>query len=91
MCEVCHNVEKKLLIQAAACNLALLLRALYGAGKPRAAHDRRGALVFAILCLHSMLNALCQAEFALYCDPGSTSLRPRCLSSRSLHASKRAI
>ena len=27
------------LIQAAACNLALLMRALYGAGKPRAAHD----------------------------------------------------
>lgn len=34
------NVHKKLLIQAAACNLALLMRSLYGAGKPRAAHDR---------------------------------------------------
>ena len=34
-----ENVHKKLLIQAAACNLALLMRSLYGAGKPRAAHD----------------------------------------------------
>ncbi len=43
------NVHKKLLIQAAACNLALLMRALYGAGKPRAAHDRTIEAVFAIL------------------------------------------
>jgi len=85
------KVEKKLLIQAAACNLALLLRAFYGAGKPRASHDCRGTLVFAILCLHSMLNALYQAEFALSGDPGPTSLRPRCLASRSLCASKRLI
>lgn len=33
-----NNVQKKLLIQAGACNLALLMRARYGAGKPRAAH-----------------------------------------------------
>jgi hypothetical protein len=31
-----ENVHKKLLIQAAACNLALLMRSIYGAGKPRA-------------------------------------------------------
>ena len=43
------NVHKKLLIQAAACNLALLLRSLYGAGKPRAAHDRVIDAVFAFL------------------------------------------
>jgi transposase len=35
-----ENVHKKFLIQAAACNLALLLRSRYGSGKPRAAHDR---------------------------------------------------
>ena len=29
-----ENVHKKLLIKAAACNLALLMRSLYGAGKP---------------------------------------------------------
>jgi transposase len=54
-----HNVHKKLLIQAAACNLALLMRALYGAGKPKAAHDRRGELVSAILSLYSALTVLC--------------------------------
>jgi len=35
-----ENVHKKLLIQAAACNLALLMRARYGTGKPKAAHDQ---------------------------------------------------
>jgi transposase len=35
-----ENVHKKFLIQAAACNLALLLRSRYGSGKPRADHDR---------------------------------------------------
>ena len=31
--------RKKLLIQAAACNLALLIRSRFGTGKPKAAHD----------------------------------------------------
>ena len=44
-----ENVHKKLLIQAAACNLALLMRNLYGAGKPKAAHDGLRKAVFAIL------------------------------------------
>jgi transposase len=35
-----ENVHKKFLIQAAACNLALLMRSMYGSGKPRAANDR---------------------------------------------------
>src|SRR5579862_6578177 len=35
-----ENVHKKLLIQAAACNLALLMRARFGSDKPRAAHDQ---------------------------------------------------
>jgi transposase len=34
------NVRKKVLLQAAACNLALLMRSLYGAGKPKAANDQ---------------------------------------------------
>ena len=46
------NVHKKLLLQAAACNLALLMRAWYGAGKPKAAHDRRGEFIFATLLLY---------------------------------------
>src|SRR4051795_2432490 len=44
-----ENVHKKLLIQAAACNLALLMRSIYGAGKPRAAHDHSIEAIFAIL------------------------------------------
>jgi len=43
------NVHKKFLIQAAACNLALLMRSMHGAGKPKAAHDRALAAIFAIL------------------------------------------
>src|SRR5262249_8179720 len=41
------NVSKKVLIQAAACNLALLMRSLYGAGKPKAAHDRIQSAILA--------------------------------------------
>jgi transposase len=46
-----ENIHKRLLIQAAACNLALLLRCLYGAGKPRAAHDLKLATNLAFLRL----------------------------------------
>ena len=45
------NVHKKFLIQAAACNLALLMRARYGEGKPRAAYDRAVEALFAILAV----------------------------------------
>jgi transposase len=44
-----ENVHKKLLIQAAACNLALLMRSTYGVGKPRAAHDQAMEAILAIL------------------------------------------
>ena len=44
-----ENVHKKMLIQAAACNLALLMRSFYGTGKPKAAHDQLSHAVFAIL------------------------------------------
>ena len=86
-----RNVHKKLLIQAAACNLALLMRARYGAGKPRAAHDLWGALIFAILGLHLMLGALCQPELTLSGDSSFISLRPRCSSSRRSQALKTVI
>jgi transposase len=46
-----ENVQKKLLLQAVACNLALLLRQKWGAGTPRGLHDRVGGLLFAILRL----------------------------------------
>ena len=52
------NVHKKLLIQAAACNLALLMRSMYGSGKPRAAHDGVIELVVAFLALMKAFDAL---------------------------------
>ncbi len=53
-----ENVHKKFLIQAAACNLALLMRSLYGAGKPRAAHDQVVEAVLAILAFIKALQDL---------------------------------
>ena len=50
------NVHKKFLIQAAACNLALLMRSLYGAGKPKAAYDRAVAAILAILAFIKALE-----------------------------------
>src|SRR5215475_5753449 len=52
------NVHKKLLIQAAACNLALLMRSMYGAGKPRAAHDQAVEVIFAILALIEVISTI---------------------------------
>src|SRR3982751_5276945 len=51
------NVHKKFLLQAAACNLALLMRSLYGAGKPRAAHEGLIELFFELLALMKALDA----------------------------------
>jgi len=50
-----QNVHKKLLIQAAACNLALLMRARFGSGKPRAAHDQ---VVDTILTILAVMKAV---------------------------------
>jgi hypothetical protein len=52
-----ENVHKKLLVQAAACNLALLMRSIYGAGKPRAAHDRSVEAILTILALIRVLES----------------------------------
>jgi transposase len=52
------NVHKKLLIQAAACNLALLMRTLFGAGKPRAAHDRTIEAVLTTLAFMRAIEAV---------------------------------
>src|SRR6267143_2451603 len=43
-----ENVHKKFLIQAAACNLAFLMRSTYGSGQPRAAHDRAAEVILMI-------------------------------------------
>jgi transposase len=86
-----HNVHKKLLIQAAACNLALLMRSLYGAGKPKAAHDRRAGLVSAILRLHSVLTALCRPVLDFSGVQESKQIRPRRDHSKNQRASNRPI
>jgi transposase len=51
-----ENVHKKFLIQAAACNLALLLRLRYGSGKPRAAHDRAAKAILTILIVRTLVD-----------------------------------
>ena len=53
-----HNVQKRLLLQAAACNLALLLRKMMGAGTPRALQDAGARLFFILLRLLSTINAI---------------------------------
>jgi transposase len=53
-----ENVHKKLLIQAAACNLALMLRASHGSGKPKAAHDRGNQLIFACVWFLRVIGSL---------------------------------
>jgi transposase len=71
------NVHKKLLLQAAACNLALLMRSLYGSGKPRAANDRRIRRMLAILRFMSALLA--------FCTPSDSPCEPQLYSSEAFH------
>jgi transposase len=53
-----QNVHKRLLLQAAACNLALLLRKMMGAGTPRALHDMVARLLFILVRLLSTINPI---------------------------------
>jgi transposase len=62
-----ENVHKKFLIQAAACNLALLMRSVYGSGKPRAAHDRVMGAIFTILTVMKALEDIFTASSATFC------------------------
>jgi hypothetical protein len=62
------NVHKKFLIQAAACNLALLMRTMYGAGKPRAAHEGVSELAFASLALMKAFEVLWVPQSASFGD-----------------------
>jgi transposase len=68
------NVHKKFLIQAAACNLALLMRSTYGSGKPRAAHDWA---VDAILTILAVIKAVEDvfAVWSVYSHGGVRVLR----------------
>ena len=59
-----ENVHKKLLVQAVACNLTLLMRSIYGAGKPRAAHDQSVEAILAILAVIRVLESVRDAWWA---------------------------
>jgi transposase len=66
-----ENVHKKFLIQAAACNLALLMRSTYGSGKPRAAHD---AAIEAILTILAVMRAL-EGRFSVWSIASAEGVR----------------
>ena len=51
------NVQKKLLLQAAACNLALILRQMLGAGTPRALRDRLADLFLLFFWMMALAKA----------------------------------
>jgi hypothetical protein len=53
-----RNVQKRLLLQAAACNLALLLRKMIGAGTPRALHEVVTNLPFVLMRLISATHEM---------------------------------
>jgi transposase len=64
-----ENVHKKFLIQAAACNLALLMRSTFGSGKPRAAHDRAAEAILMILAvIEAVKTSLLSASAFFYSD-----------------------
>jgi len=78
-----ENVHKKFLIQAAACNLALLMRSMYGSGKPRAAHN---AVIEAILTILAVMRAL-EGRFSVQSVDSDEGGRVFCRSERVLRFS----
>jgi hypothetical protein len=71
-----ENVHKRLLLQAAACNLALLMRSLYGTGKPRAASDRKIKCILAVLQFSARSIDLLRATLApLHREPSDFNLQ----------------
>jgi transposase len=85
-----ENIHKRLLIQAAACNLALLLRSLHGAGKPRAAHDLRSATNLAFLRLTIALFGMGYVDLASPLIPSTNSCYHSFYGERTRCSSKRA-
>jgi transposase len=71
------NVHKKFLIQAAACNLALLMRSMYGSGKPRASHDSAIGLLFAFLAVMTAFDALWEPQTANFGDRDGLLCHPK--------------
>jgi transposase len=65
-----ENVHKKFLIQAAACNLALLMRSTFGSGKPRAAHDRAAEAILMILAVIEAVEDIFSSASAFFHSNG---------------------
>jgi transposase len=57
-----EEVAKRILLQAAACNIALILRTLTGAGTPRASAEARRLLVWAFYSLLEAINAIADMQ-----------------------------
>lgn len=57
-----ENALKRLLLHAAGLNLSLLMRALYGVGKPRALQGLRAALRAVLVAILTLLWRLCGAR-----------------------------
>src|ERR1700685_3143082 len=64
------NVHKKVLIKAAACNLALLMRSTFGSGKPRAAHDRAAEAILMILAVMEAVEDIFSSASACFHSNG---------------------
>src|SRR5262249_59760806 len=52
------NVTKRYVVQVAGYNLGVLMRKLFGVGKPKALQGARGLLVGAILCWYWLATSL---------------------------------
>jgi len=66
------NVAKRVLLQAAAFNLALILRSISGAGTPRGLADLKRKLFCALLRILGALSALCTPATLLPSIPSTT-------------------
>ena len=85
------NVHKKFLIQAAGCNLALLMRSMYGSGKPRAAHDRVVEVIFALLAMMKALQALGESQSMNFSERPRSCCRSKHFSRGFRRARKRVV
>jgi len=71
------NVSKRVLLQAAAFNLALILRSISGAGTPRGLAELKRKLFCALLRILGALSALCTPATLLPSIPSTTFYSPR--------------
>jgi transposase len=71
------NVSKRVLLQAAAFNLALILRSISGAGTPRGLADLKRKLSCALLRILGVLSALSAPATSFRQIPSTTFYRPR--------------